>query len=128
MAGVAPPTSKWLYAAALSGLSSGIQKRYGFAPDGPNDRVLRSRGRLPQTTHRLLTRTPPPIGSAFGLGLYGAYPYYYDDYYPYYASDDYYERFAVVANEEMARSMKHQTALLLGIRSVTAALPSEARY
>ena len=28
---------------------------------------------------------------AFGLGLYGAYPYYYDDYYPYYANDDYYE-------------------------------------
>jgi hypothetical protein len=31
------------------------------------------------------------VGTAFGLGLYGAYPYYYDDYYPYYANDDYYE-------------------------------------
>lgn len=33
----------------------------------------------------------PFVGTAFGLGLYGAYPYYYDDYYPYYAYDDYYE-------------------------------------
>jgi len=32
----------------------------------------------------------PFVGTAFGLGLYGAYPYYYDDY-PYYAYDDYYE-------------------------------------
>jgi hypothetical protein len=33
-------------------------------------------------------RRPIFVGSAFGLGLYGAYPYY-DDYYPYYADDDY---------------------------------------
>jgi hypothetical protein len=37
-------------------------------------------------------RRPIFVGTAFGLGLYGAYPYYYDDdYYPYYANDDYYE-------------------------------------
>ena len=36
-------------------------------------------------------RRPIFVGTAFGLGLYGAYPYYYDDYYPYYANGDYYE-------------------------------------
>jgi hypothetical protein len=31
------------------------------------------------------------VASGFGLGLYGAYPYY-DDYYPYYAyNDEYYD-------------------------------------
>jgi hypothetical protein len=42
-------------------------------------------GRFHHGFHR-----PVFVGSAFGLGLYGGYPYY-DDYYPYYADTDSYE-------------------------------------
>ena len=41
--------------------------------------------------HHGFHRRPFFVASGFGLGLYGAYPYY-DDYYPYYAyNDDYYD-------------------------------------
>jgi hypothetical protein len=46
-------------------------------------------------------RRPFFVGSAFGLGLYGAYPYYYDDYYPYYAYDDYYADGCYVVNRRV---------------------------
>ena len=39
--------------------------------------------------------------TGFGLGLYGAYPYY-DDYYPYYAyNDDYYADGCYVVNRRV---------------------------
>ena len=45
-------------------------------------------------------RRPIFVGTAFGLGLYGAYPYY-DDYYPYYANDDYYESGCYVVKQRV---------------------------